>query len=162
MTHLGKTNLKILICFCLLSIAAFAQNNSNGLSKADKAKVAIQKEILDLEEIGREKALKGESNWDDLISEGAFMIAFDGKIITYQKGQNIPSLPLKVFNLSEMIVRVFDKETAVVTGLAEVTSETAEKKPFSFQMRFLNVWRKSTEGWKIAVSERTGVKQATK
>jgi hypothetical protein len=162
MTHLGKTNLKILICFCLLSIAAFAHNNSNGLSKADKAKVAIQKEILDLEEIGREKALKGESNWDDLISEGAFMIAFDGKIITYQKGQNIPSLPLKVFNLSEMIVRVFDKETAVVTGLAEVTSETAEKKPFSFQMRFLNVWRKSTEGWKIAVSERTGVKQATK
>jgi len=49
-----------------------------------------------------------------------------------------------------------------VTGLAEVTSETAEKKPFAFKMRFLNVWRKSDDGWKIAVSQRTGVKQAGK
>ena len=162
MMNNGNANLKILICFCLLPIAVFAQNKSNGLSKADKAKIVIQKEILGLEELGRQKVLKGESNWDDLIAEGAYMIAFDGKIINYQGGQKIPSLPLKSFNLSEMIVRVYDEKTAVVTGLAEVTSEIAEKKPFSFQMRFLNVWRKSTDGWKIAVSERTAVKQPAK
>ena len=153
--------LSLLVCLCLVPITAYAHNNLNGRAKVDKTE-AIQKEILRLEEVGRQKVLKGESNWDDLIAEGAYMIAYDGTVIVYQKGQTLPSLPLKSFNLSEMIVRVYGGEAAVVTGLAEVASETAEKKPFSFQMRFLNVWKKSGDGWKIVVSERTGVKQSAK
>lgn len=153
--------LSLLVCLCLVPITAYAQNNLNGRAKVDKTE-AIQKEILQLEEVGRQKVLKGESNWDDLIAEGAYMIAYDGTVIVYQKGQTLPSLPLKSFNQSEMIVRVYGGKAAVVTGLAEVASETAEKKPLMFQMRFLNVWKKSGDGWKIVVSERTGVKQSAK
>jgi hypothetical protein len=161
MMNCRHMSLGVLVCLCLVQIIAFAQKSANGQAQADKAEV-IQKEILRLEEAGRQKALKGESNWDDLIAEGAYMIAYDGTIIVYQKGQTLPSLPLKSFNLSEMIVRVYGGEAAVVTGLAEVASETAQKKPFSFQMRFLNVWKKFGDGWKIVVSERTGVKQPAK
>jgi hypothetical protein len=155
-------NLSVVICLCVVSIGTFAQNKSKNPAKTDKAEITIQQDVLRLEELGRQKALKGESNWDDLIAEGAYMIAFDGTIILYTKGQNLPALPLKSFDLSEMIVRVYGSGTAVVTGLAEVTSETADKKPFAFKMRFLNVWKKSDDGWKIAVSQRTGVKQAGK
>src|SRR5215213_6205829 len=151
----------LLVCLCLGSIPAFSLNNSDDRANVGKAE-AIEKEILRLEELGRQKALKGESNWDDLIAEGAYMIAYDGTVIIYQKGQRLPSLPLKSFELSEMIVRVYGDEAAVVTGLAEITSETPEKKPFSFQMRFLNVWKKSGDGWKIVVSERTGVRPPAK
>jgi hypothetical protein len=118
-----------------------------------------QKQVLALEEAGRVKALKGEANWDDLIAEGAYMIAFDGSIINYKKGVNLPAVPLKAFNLSEMIVRVYGK-VAVVTGLASVESETPDKKPYSFQMRFINVWERDGKSWKITVSERTGVRPA--
>ena len=101
--------------------------------------------------------MKGDNDWDDMIAEGAYMIAYDGSIINYQKGLRLPSLTMKSFNMSEMIARVYG-DVAVVTGLAEVESETPEKKPFSFKMRFLNVWKKSGDGWKIVVSERTGVR----
>ena len=153
--------LSLLVCFCLGSLTAVAQNNLQGQANADKAE-AIQKEILRLEEVGRQKVLKGDSNWDDLIAEGAYMIAYDGTVIVYQKGQTLLSLPVKSFEMSEMIVRVYGGEAAIVTGLAAVASETAEKKPFSFQMRFLNVWKKSGDGWQIVVSERTGVRPPTK
>jgi ketosteroid isomerase-like protein len=94
-----------------------------------------------------------------LIAEGAYMIAFDGSIIIYQKAQQLPSLPLKSFNMSEMIVRPYG-EVVIVTGLAEVAGEGADNKPYSFKMRFLNVWKRSDGGWKIVVSERTGVRPA--
>lgn len=152
--------LSVVVGLCLAPMTAFAHNNSNGRANADSTQ-AIEKEILRLEEVGRQKVLKGDNNWDDLIAEGAYMIAYDGSIIVYQKGQRLPSLPMKSFNMSEMIVRVYG-DAAVVTGLAEVGSETAEKKPFSFQMRFLNVWKKSGDSWKIVVSERTGVRPAAK
>jgi hypothetical protein len=121
----------------------------------------MEKEILWLEEVGRQKVLKGDNNWDDLIAEGAYMIAYDGSVMLYRKGQQLSSLPVKSFKMSEMIVRVYG-EAAVVTGLAEVESETAEKKPFSFQTRFLNVWKQSGDTWKIVVSERTGVRPPAK
>lgn len=150
----------LLVGLCLMTIPAFAQHGSVGQTKASE-KEAIQKEILRLEEEGRQKALKGDSNWDELIAEGAYMIAYDGSIIIYQKGQNLPSLPLKSFKMSEMIVRVYG-EVAVVTGLAEIESETPQKQPFSFKMRFLNIWKQVDNGWKIVVSERTGVKPPPK
>jgi hypothetical protein len=143
-----------------VTITAFARNNLNGQANANQEEVR-RKEILRLEEVGRQKALKGESNWDDLIAEGAYMIAYDGSIIIYQKGQNLPSLPLKSFKMSDMIARVYG-ETVVVTGLAEIESETPQKQPFSFKMRFLNVWKQVGDGWKIVVSERTGVKPPPK
>ncbi|HEX8137173.1 MAG TPA: nuclear transport factor 2 family protein [Pyrinomonadaceae bacterium] len=151
---------RLLLCLCLAQIAAFARDSSKGRVAEDKTE-AIEKEILRLEEVGRQKALKGDSEWDELIAEGAYMIAYDGSVILYHKGQSLPSLPLKSFKMSEMIVRVYG-EAAVVTGLAEIESETAQHQPFSFKMRFLNVWRKSGDGWKIVVSERTGVKPPPK
>jgi hypothetical protein len=156
MMNFRSMSLSVLVCLCLLQITALAQNNANGLASVDRTE-AIQKEILRLEEAGRVKALKGDTEWDDLMADGAYLIAYDGTIIVYQKGQALPSLPLKSFKLSEMIVRVYG-EAAVVTGLAEVESETPQKQPFSFKMRFLNVWKKFGDGWKIVVAERTGVK----
>jgi hypothetical protein len=152
--------LNLLVCLCLMPLTAFAQNNAIGQVNADKVAV-VEKEILRLEELGRQKVLKGDNNWDDLIAEGAYMIAFDGSVLPYQKGTKLPTPPVKSFNMSEMIARVYG-EVVVVTGLAEVESETADKKPFSFRMRFLNVWKKSGDRWKIVVSERTGVKPPPK
>jgi len=157
--NLRSMSLSVLVCLCLASITAFARNNVNDQASADKTE-AIEKEILRLEEAGRQKALKGDKEWDDLMADGAYLIAYDGTIIVYQKGQSLPSLPLKSFKLSEMIVRVYG-EAAVVTGLAEVESETPQKQPFAFKMRFLNVWKKFGDGWKIVVAERTGVKPPT-
>lgn len=118
---------------------------------------AVEKEILRLEEIGRQKALRGDANWDDLIEEDAYMIAFDGSVIRYKRGLNLPSPPVKTFTLSEMIARPFG-DAVVVTGLAEVESQTPDKQPISFKMRFINVWKRSGGGWKIVVSERTTVR----
>jgi len=140
----------------LTPMNALGRTNSNLRVNTDKQE-AIVKEILRLEEVGRQKVLKGDSNWDDLIAEGAYMIAFDGSVILYQKGKQLPLLPVKSFKMSEMIARVYG-EAVVVTGLAEVESETADKKPFAFKMRFLNVWKKTEGSWKIVVSERTGVR----
>jgi hypothetical protein len=122
-----------------------ARNHRNGRAKAGTGAPAnnvvsshsdaqaIEKEVLRLEEAGRQKILKGESNWDDLIAEGAYMIGYDGSITIYKKGLQFPPFPVKSFEMSEMIARYYG-EAVVVTGLAEVGSETAEKKPFSFKM----------------------------
>ena len=147
MQKISKSGL--IVFLCLLSLIVFSQNAANSTA---------QKEILGLEDMGRQKALKGDSVWDDLIAENAYLIAYDGTVIVYQKGKSLPALPLKSFILSEMTVRVYGK-AAVVTGLATVGAQTPDKKPYSFQMRFLNVWQKLHGGWKIVVSERTGVKQ---
>jgi hypothetical protein len=152
--------LSLAVGLCLVSVTAFARESSNCRVGADSTE-EIQKEVLRLEEAGRQKVLKGDNNWDDLIADGAYMIAYDGSVIHYQKGKQLPSLPMKSFTMTEMIVRVYG-DAAVVTGLAEVASETADKKPFSFQMRFLNVWKKSGGSWKIVVSERTGVRPPAK
>ena len=152
--------LSVVVGLCVAPITAFAHHNANRRANADKTQ-AVEKEILRLEEIGRQKVLRGDNSWDDLIAEGAYMIAYDGSIIVYQKGKGLPSQPLKSFKISEMMARVYG-DVAVVTGLSEVETETAEKKPFSFQMRFLNVWKKSKQGWKIVVSERTGVRPPPK
>lgn len=153
--------LNLAVGLCLLPITAFAQNGPGGQPAGNKER-AIQNEILRLEEVGRQKVLRSDTNWDDLMADGAYMIAFDGSVMLYKKGANLTSFPVKSFKMSEMIVRVYGDEAAVVTGLAEVGGETAEKKPFSFQMRFLNVWKRFGDGWKIEVSERTGVKQSSK
>ena len=154
--------LSVAVGLCLVSTTAFARESSNCRVGADSTE-EIEKEVLRLEEAGRQKVLRGDNNWDDLIAEGAYMIAYDGSVIHYQKGKQLPSLPMKSFTMTEMIVRVYG-DAAVVTGLAEVASETADadKKPFSFQMRFLNVWKKSGDSWKIVVSERTGVRPPAK
>ena len=152
--------LSMVVGLLLTPINARARTNSNLRDTADKRE-AIEKEILRLEEVGRQKVLKGDSNWDDLIAESAYMIAFDGSVILYQKGKQLPSLPVKSFRMSEMMARVYG-EAVVVTGLAEVESETADKKPFAFKMRFLNVWKKREGSWKIVVSERTGVRPPAK
>jgi len=95
----------MLVGLSLTPMNALARTNSNPRVNADKRE-ATEKEILRLEEVGRQKVLKGDSNWDDLIAEGAYMIAFDGSVILYQKGKQLPSLSVKSFKMSEMIGRV--------------------------------------------------------
>jgi hypothetical protein len=145
----------LILFICLLTVVGVAQKNQRNKTSV------IKDEILKLEELGRQKVLKGENTWDDLIADGAYMIAADGTIINYQKGQTLPSLPLRSFVMSELIVRVYG-EIAIVTGLAEVEGETPDKKPFSFKMRFLNTWKKLGDNWKIVVSERTTVRPFSK
>jgi ketosteroid isomerase-like protein len=48
----------------------------------------------------------------------------------------------------------------VVTGLGEIEVTGPDKKSIPFQMRYLNVWKKFSDGWKIVVSSRTGVKSS--
>lgn len=154
-------NLKAVILSLVVGLSltptTIAGNNSNARVRADQ-KEAIEKEVLRLEDVGRQKILKGDNNWDDLIAEGAYMIAFDGSIIIYQKGTQLPSLPVKMFTMTEMIARYYGGEAVVVTGLAEVAGETADKKPYTFKMRFLNIWKKSDGSWKMVVTSRTGVR----
>jgi ketosteroid isomerase-like protein len=158
--NIGSRIAGLLLCTYLTATPVFAQSPPNERASAGKAEV-IEKEVLRLEEVGRQKVLRGDNNWDDLIAADAYMIAFDGSIIIYKRGQQLPSMPVKSFEMTEMIARVYG-EVVVVTGLAEVASETPQKQPFSYKMRFLNVWERFDGGWKIVVSERTGVKQPPK
>ena len=163
----------IVICLYSTPTSVSVRNHGNGRAKAATDvhannvvalpgnAQAIEKEVLRLEDVGRQKILKGDNNWDDLIAEGAYMIGYDGSITIYKKGLQFPPFTVTSFEMSEMIARFYG-EAVVVTGLAEVGSETAEKKPFSFKMRFINVWKKSEGAWKIVVSERTGVRPPPK
>jgi hypothetical protein len=141
----------------LLPVTGRGQNGAGG--KSTSTAEADQAEVLRLEEAGRLKVIRGDNNWDDVIAEGAYMIGPDGKIMIYEKGKGFPPFPIKNFTLSEMIARSYG-EVVVVTGLGEIIAETQEKKPLIFQMRFINVWRKFPEGWKMVVTERTGVKDS--
>jgi hypothetical protein len=165
--HTGDTVLKnrfmilsMFFCTCLVQIAARGQYNMESQVNADTAG-AIQKEILQLEEVGRQKSLRGEKEWDDLIADGAYLIRWDGTSLIYHKGDKLPSLPLKSFILSDLIARVYG-EVVVVTALATVDAETPDKKPFSYKYRYMNVWKKSVDGWKIVVAGGTVVKQTAK
>lgn len=143
--------------FCLLILIAIA---SPVLPRPDDRR-NLEKEILRLEEVGRQKILKGDNNWDHLIAEDAYMIGFDGSVVIYKHGTQFPPMVVKEFKMTEMIARSYG-EAVVVTGLAEVAAETEDKKPYAFKMRFLNVWKKVAGSWKIVVSERTGVRPPPK
>jgi hypothetical protein len=142
-------------------LALVAVNGKQPRSIHSSLNDAIEKEILRLEELGRQKVLKGETNWDELIEDQAYMTAFDGSVIRYQKGQELPALPVKSFELSDLIVRVYG-EVAVVTGLADFEGETPQKVTIKVQQRYLNIWKKSGNGWKIAVSQTTPVRPRSK
>jgi hypothetical protein len=155
-----RAGILCVVGLCMLATTTLAHTNSNSRANEDK-QASLEREILRLEEAGRQKILKGDNNWDDLIAEGAYMIAFDGSIIIYHKGSQFPPMVVKSFDMSEMIARAYG-EVVIVTGLIEVAAESADKKPYSFKMRFLNVWKKSGDSWKIVVSERTGVRPPAK
>lgn len=95
------------------------------------------------------------------MADSAYLIQWDGSVLIYKKGQELPSIPLKSFTLSDLIARVYG-DVAIVTGLAKVETETLEKKPFSYEMRYMNVWRKIGNSWKISVAERTSVRPPQK
>lgn len=153
--------LSLLICLCLAPMTASAQGGASAQAGAGREAQGDEREVLRLEELGRQKALKGETSWDDLIADGAYMIGFDGSVVRFRKGQAFPPLPLKSFTLSDMIARSFG-EVVVVTGLAELEGETPQKQLMTVQQRYMNVWKKVDGGWKIVVSERTPVRQAPK
>jgi hypothetical protein len=137
----------------LLQIGGWAQTTT---TLSDKKQDAVEAELLRLEEIGRQKALTGSTEWDSLMADGAYMTGPDGNVALYEKGKAFPPFPLVSFKLSELIARNYG-DTGVVTGLAEIEVMGPDKKIVSFKMRYLNVWRKYGDGWKIAVSQRTSV-----
>jgi hypothetical protein len=127
------------------------------LAAAESSTEEIEKKVLGLEETARQKFLKGESNWDDLLADGAYIAAWDGSVTVHQKGQPVPAVPMKSMVLSELKARVFG-DVVVVTGLGAGAGETPDKKPFSFRSRFLNVWKNVDGEWKIVVTQNTLVK----
>ena len=143
---------------CLIIGASVALTHVTNITAAEFTE-AVEKTVLGLEETGRQKFLRGDGNWDDLMADGAYMVGWDGKITIYQKGHPLPAAPMKSIALSDLKARVYG-DVVVVTGLGEGAGETPDKKPFSFQSRFLNVWKKSDDGtWKIVVTQNTAVKQ---
>jgi ketosteroid isomerase-like protein len=147
----------IIINFSLISLIIFLLNIGGWAQAAPAKPDAVETEVLRLEELGRVKALRGDTDWSGLMAEGAYMIGPDGNSATYEKTKSFPPLPLASFKISELIARNFG-ESVVVTGMAEIGVTGPDKKPVTFQMRYLNVWKKIGDGWKIVVSSRTGVK----
>lgn len=146
------------ICLFLTPVVGRAQTGA-GVRTTERTAEADQAEVLRLEEVGRLKVVKGDNDWDGLIASGAYMIGPDGKVMVYEKGTGFPPFPVKEFTLSEMIARAYG-EVVVVTGLGQLIAESPDKKAVSFQMRFMNVWRRFPEGWKMVVTERTGVRDS--
>lgn len=156
---------KTIILLGWLSLTAsigLAQKNTPAKIKQNDPQ-AIRKEIFQLEELGRVKSLRGDSDWDELWADGAYMITALGTITVYQKGLNLSAggPAAKSLKMSNMIVRVYG-EVAVVTALMEVETETPDKKPLSFKLWFMNVWKKFDDGWKLVTAERTPVRPAPK
>jgi len=145
-------------CLFLFTSNVFAQKTT----KTNETQT-IEKEIRELEELGRVKSLRGDSDWDGLWAEDAYMIDALGGVIVYKRGQNLSAgmPPPKSLKMSDMIVRVYG-ETAIVTALMEIEIETAEKKTFSYNLRFMNIWKKFDNGWKIVAAERTPVRPPPK
>ena len=150
--------LVVLFCLFLAPVTGRAQNSGSGKPTANTAE-ADQAEVLRLEEVGRLKVIKGDNDWDDYIAPGAYMIGPYGNVMTYEKGKGFPPFPVKDFTLSEMIARSYG-EVVVVTGLGSITAETPDKKMMTFQIRFMNVWRRFPAGWKMVVTERTAVRES--
>ena len=155
----NKVVLFAFICLCLLVMFStlYGQEKSKSMPISKKAE-AQQNEVLRLEEVGRQRVVAGNNSWDDLISEGAYMIGPDGSVLRYELGKGFPPFPVKSFTLSEMIARSYG-EIVVVTGLASLEAESPGRPPLSIQMRFMNVWKKFKDGWKMVVTERTSVKK---
>lgn len=142
---------------CLMAGVAIALSYA-AKTDASESTGDIEKTVLGLEEAGRQKFLKGEGNWDDLIADGAYMVAWDGKVTSYKKGEPLPASPMKSMTLSELKARVYG-DVVVVTGLGEGAVETPDQKSLSFESRFLNVWKRVDGTWKIVVTQSTPVRK---
>ena len=121
----------------------------------------LEQRILQLEEIGREKMLRGDSLWDDLMADGAYMVRWDGVVTTYRKGKALPSVPMKSLLLSDLVARVYG-DVVVVTGLGTGEGEIPGGKLISFTSRYLNIWRKVAGTWKIVITQNTVVREPPK
>lgn len=124
---------------------------------------SAEAEVLRREEEGRLRVLKGETNWDDMMADGAYLIQFDGSVLAYKAGTALPSFPVKSFVITEMIARQVG-QSVVVTGLAELTGTAPDKRELTYKSRYLNVWRKKKNGhgWEILFSTHTTVKDSMK
>jgi|CXWL01.1.fsa_nt_gi hypothetical protein len=146
---------QIILWFFLLFLLAAGVFGQKVNGQAEPKRTAAN-EVLQLEELGRQKTLRSDPSWDDLMADGAYMIGPDGNVLIYKAGKGFPPFPVKSVTLSEMIARPFG-EVVVVTGLAEVEALAPDGRVIPFKMRYMNVWQKAAGGWKIVVTERTSV-----
>src|ERR1041384_1943541 len=113
--------MSILINFSLISLIIFLLQlggwAQTTLAQPDKKLDAVEAEIFKLEEIGRQKMLSGNNEWDGLVADGAYMIGAFGNVVIYQKGKGFPPFPVISFRISDLIIRNYG-DTAVATGLA--------------------------------------------
>lgn len=151
--------MNVLLNFTLIMLIIFLLHLGGWAQTVGGKKDAVEAEVLRLEELGRVKSLRGDTDWSGLIAEGAYMIGPDGNSAIFQKDKGFPSFPLSSFKLSELAARNYGG-SVVVTGLAEIGVTGPDKKEITFQMRYVNVWKRSRDGWKIVVSSRTGVKSS--
>ena len=155
-----QRSIDIGVFLLIVVITAFSQTGVTSGEITKKAETS-RTEVLALEEAGRLRSLKGETSWDDIMADGAFMISSEGLTVTYRKGQTMPSFPLKRFDITELVARVYG-DSVTVTGLAEIEALGPEKKFVSFQVRYINVWARIEGAWKIVVSGRMNVKGSVK
>src|SRR5688500_3103577 len=105
------TKMKTIIFLCCLFLATsavFAQKSAKTKIEKNNSET-IQKEIMRLEELGRQKALRGDSDWDDLWADEAYMITAFGTITVYKKGMNLSAggPAANSLKISDMIVRLY-------------------------------------------------------
>ena len=151
--------MQVLILWLFILLFCFSDIFGQNPKAANANEQNSAAEVLRLEELGRQKTLRSDAVWDDLISDGAYMIGPDGNVVIYKAGKGFPPFPLKSFRLSEMIARPFGK-LVVVTGLGEVEAIAPDKRIIPFKMRFMNVWKSFPDGWKMIVTQRTTVSGA--
>lgn len=148
--------IQIIIVWLFLLVCFVVNFFGQGPKTARRIDPKASAEVLKLEELGRQKTLRADPGWDDLMSDGAYMIGPDGNVVIYQAGKGFPPFPLKSFTLSEMIARPYG-QVVVVTGLGEVEAIAPDKRIIPFKMRFMNVWKRFPDGWKMIVTQRTTV-----
>jgi hypothetical protein len=78
---------------------------------------------------------------------------FDTILASFVDGRSRPWA--QSFDLIELDIRVFNCNSAMVVGLAEVRPIGLPADAAPLRLRFLNVWRRTDDGWVYAANQWT-------
>ena len=162
-------NLLLLPMLCLtVSFVCFAQRNNQSKSKAIPNKDYQEIERLEIEwnTINEVSDADGKER---LLTDDSYHIGNDGRF--YDKSQDVEiqraarerkkaSNSIVKFHISDKRIRVF-KDVAIVTGLGTTFVTKEGQKRITGQFRFIHVWEKRTNNWKLTVDQTTSVRTQT-